>query len=393
MLIGFLCIFLGVMGVGIVIPLTPYLARFYEASAFQIGILMGCYSIMQFFFAPIWGGLSDKYGRRKIMTITLFGVGMGYIIFSFATNLWWLMAGRLICGIFAANIGLALAYMTDLSEKKYRSKAYAIVGIGLCLGFIFGPIIGAGIIKFGEYQNWSMRSIYTLPSLVTTFLYIISSAVAFFYMKETRPQKVEKMSFSRFQNLVRQKPLLLAVLGLIFIKVFALASMEASLFLFLKEYHAWPLSKASLSFAVIGVCMAISQGWLIRSYVHVIEERRFLILGLFAASWGLLGMGLCPDLIGFFTSIVIFGVAYGLTQPTANALASSLVSTSTQGVLFGVITSLGALGRALGPPLGGWFYDKWIHLPFIIASIFFFLSFLGFVIIYPKLPNLQKRES
>ena len=146
----FLTVFLDLVGFGIIIPLSPYLAREFGASAFEVGMLMAVYSAMQFLFSPFWGGLSDRLGRRPILLVSIAGTALAHTLFYFAHDLWLLFLARTLAGIFGANISTAMAYIADVTSEKDRSKNMGLIGAAFGLGFVLGPAIAGMLTGLGE---------------------------------------------------------------------------------------------------------------------------------------------------------------------------------------------------------------------------------------------------
>src|SRR6185312_1090175 len=142
LLVIFLTVFVDLVGFGIIIPLSPYLARQYGASAFEIGLMMAAYSLMQFIFSPFWGALSDRHGRRPILLMSIFATSLCHLLFYFSTTFWMLFVSRALAGLFSANISTASAFIADVTPAKDRSKNMGLIGAAFGLGFVFGPALG-----------------------------------------------------------------------------------------------------------------------------------------------------------------------------------------------------------------------------------------------------------
>ncbi|HEX4923760.1 MAG TPA: MFS transporter, partial [Bdellovibrionales bacterium] len=145
----FLTVFIDLVGFGIIIPLSPYLATRFGATPFEVGMLMAIYSFMQFLFSPVWGRLSDRFGRRPIILISLFGTGLAHLVFAFSSQLWMLFVSRALAGVAGGNISTAMAYVADITGEKDRSKGMGLVGAAFGLGFILGPVIGGVLGEVG----------------------------------------------------------------------------------------------------------------------------------------------------------------------------------------------------------------------------------------------------
>src|SRR5438477_1134446 len=184
LLVIFITIFIDLVGFGIVIPVLPFYAEGtkFGATPREVGLLFASYSFMQLIFAPVLGRLSDKYGRRPILLISLLGTSLGFLILGFATTLWMLFLGRIIDGISGGNISTAQAYIADITSKEDRAKGMGLIGAAFGLGFIFGPAIGGLLISYG----------FQWPSLFAAGLSLVNLIWAFFVLKEPIRNMIER---------------------------------------------------------------------------------------------------------------------------------------------------------------------------------------------------------
>ena len=201
----FFTVFLDLVGFGIILPLIPYLAREFSASPVQIGWLMATFSIMQFLFAPMWGRLSDRFGRRPIILISLFGATFAYLFFAFAQELTYLFIARGLAGFFAANISAAQAYIADITPKDKRSMSMGLIGAAFGLGFIMGPAIAGLTGPIGESLGDQPPFGIQFSAVVAAGLNALNLILAFFMLPETITQPGAKDR----KKLVALSPLLL----------------------------------------------------------------------------------------------------------------------------------------------------------------------------------------
>jgi DHA1 family tetracycline resistance protein-like MFS transporter len=353
----FLIVFVDLIGFGLLLPLLPYLARSFEATSFEIGALMAIYSLMQFLFAPLWGRLSDRWGRRPLLLMSLIGGGLSYLLFAWTSSLWVLFLARALAGFFAATISTAQAYIADVTEAKDRSKGMGLIGAAFGMGFIFGPLLGAFLGSWGE-------SLGSAPPLGQSFAAVGAGALCFlnfifcfFFLKEPARRSAQDKSLLPKITWGEPKERLLMLVAF-FLATLAMSVMEVMLFPYMEDEFGWTHRDSSLGFAVVGVVMVLVQGVFIRVILKRTTDKAILLTGLvlFTISLYLIPLsGLW--LLG--TAMVILGFGSGFYRPTSMGLISSWSTAEEQGRVLGVTQSLGALARILGPLFGGWVYDSW----------------------------------
>ncbi len=392
LLIIFLTVFIDLVGFGIIIPMNPYLAETYGASPLQVGLLMSVYSLMQFIFSPIWGQWSDRIGRRPVILLSLLGAATAHLGFAFATGFWGLVLARAFAGLFGGNLSTAMAYMADITPEKERSKGMGMIGAAFGLGFILGPSLG-GIFadlgqKIGPYPPFGQ----SFPAVVAAMICLANFIFAWRALPESRvgnsasPQQHLAQAL-RFQRIGQAfaTPTLNVLMLLLFLNTFALAHVEATLFLYVQDTFHWTLSQASFGFAYIGVIMVITQGYLIRKFLPKLGERKVLIVGLLLSS---LGFALCSWVVQvgvLALGVTLLGLGNGLANPSLNGSISLLSGKDVQGNNLGVSQSLSSMARILGPPTGGALYQQvgpWS--PFAGAAA---ITFVGWVIAW----SIRKR--
>ena len=354
LLVIFLTVFIDLVGFGMIIPLGPFFAKEYGASAFVVGLLMSIYSILQFLVAPLWGQLSDRIGRRPVILVSLLGAALSHGLFGWADSLVLLFIARGLAGAFGANISTAMAYIADVTPANERSKGMGLIGAAFGLGFVLGPGIGGLLASFDP----------SAPAYAAGAICFLNFVTAYFVLAEPERKagnsQKEKHSnrFSRMLSHIKSPtvgPLILFA-SLI---TFALANMEAPLFLFVKDRFGWGLEKASFGFAYVGIVMAFTQGYLIRKLLPKWGERPLMISGAFLFSLGLLLAGLSYSIPVLAIAMTILALGSGFFTPSANGSISMKSDPERQGEVMGVVQSLSALARIFGPPLGGWLYDTY----------------------------------
>lgn len=362
LIIIFVTVFIDLVGFGIIIPLNPYLSAAFGASPLEVGLLMSVYSLMQFIFSPVWGQLSDRHGRRPVILISLLGAAAAHLAFAFSTTLTGLIVARALAGLFGGNISAAMAYIADITAEKDRSKGMGMIGAAFGLGFICGPFIGGVFAEVG-------RSLGSAPPLGESFPAVIAAAICFLnflsackFLPEsrvagTKTSEERGFRFRRIANAL-STPVLGGLILLVFLNTFAMAHIEASLFLYVQDLYQWSLTKASFGFAYIGVIMVFTQGYLIRKMMPKYGERRLLFVGLILSmiSYAMIASTSMLGLTGLAIAVTILGLGNGMVNPALNGAVSLASSADRQGNNLGVSQSLSSLARILGPPAGGALY-------------------------------------
>ena len=393
----FLVVFIDLIGFGIVIPLSPYLARKYAASPFEVGLLMSIFSLAQFIFSPVWGRISDRIGRRPILLMGLLGSGLSYLGFAFATTLTGLFIARLFAGIFGATISTASAYIADVTDKSERSKGMGLIGAAFGLGFVLGPFIGGFAGSWGKSLGAEAPYGMSFAAIVAAGICLSNFVLACFVLKESLTPEMRKIAgprASRFMRLKEHigKPVLGHVLMVLFLATLAMAHMESILFLLMKDRFDWSVEMSSFGFAYIGIMIAFTQGYLARKLLPKWGERKLLSTGLILASIGMYGIGFSSSIAMLAMIMTVLTIGYGVTSPAVMGSISLLSSADEQGEVMGVGQSLSALGRILGPAMGGWLYGNVSHeSPFLAAGGFMSLALILIIVNRAKLPDSAKK--
>jgi len=363
----FLVIFVDLLGFGLVLPLMPFFASEFGASPLTIGLLYSAYSAMQLFFAPFWGNLSDRFGRRPIMMISTLGASISYVIFSFSGSLAILFFSRIMAGAMAGNISAAQAYITDVTDEKNRVKGMGLVGAAFGLGFTLGPALAAWILAMKP-------SAYALPGLAAAAFSLASFAFVVFLLPETvrvgqmpaaapkRPNPLQKIFWTSIAGSPdsRLRPLLFCM--------FAITVAHASL------YGAFPLfcsTKFNMSaadvgglFGVMGLIAVLIQGGLMRRLSGRVDEKKLLFAGTAVMMLGLAAIPLVPTRHLLLIAISILAIGGSLNGPALLSLISKEADPARTGAAMGVSQSASGLARVIGPAWGGLLFGLASPLPF-----------------------------
>ena len=356
----FLTVFIDLIGFGMVIPFLSYYAREYGASGIAVGAVVGIYSIMQFFFAPVWGRLSDRVGRRPVLLISLTASFTGYLLFAFTRSLSVLFVSRVIAGIGGANIGTAQAYIADSTSEENRAKGMGLIGAAFGLGFILGPpmsgILSSVGTKYGLPGN-------LLPGLVAAGLSFTAFMIALSVLAESKPRDLVPRSGippqfdSRVWREIFSNRLLTSLMAGLFLTLLAVAGMEIGVTLHGRDRFNFQQLDMAYMFLFIGVIVASIQGGLIGKLVKRMGEKRVIVLG---ASSFTLGFVLVPPLYSvplLYVAGFFIGIGQGLCYPALMSLVSKAAPEAERGTMLGMANSVGSLARFLGPLLCGFLYD------------------------------------
>ena len=396
--IVFITVFLDLVGFGIIIPLIPYLAREFSASPVEIGWLMAIFSIMQFLFSPLWGKLSDRVGRRPIILMSLFGASFAYILFAFAQSLTFLFLARGLAGFFAANLSVAQACIADITPKEKRSANMGLIGAAFGLGFIMGPVIAGLTGPMGEALGSEPPFGIQFSALVAAGLNGLNGILAFFILPETihhlKGERRKKYGTLESFSFVFKDPLLRPLFLIFFLINLGMALTEVMTFPFVQDRFQWSYSLASISFAYVGVVMVFTQGYLIRRWIPRFGEKKILRFGLWAMTLAFVGIGFSHHIPFLALAMTFLALGNGCVRPPVLGMASVIAHEEQQGYILGVMTSIGAIGRILGPPMGGWFYGEWSQgSPFFVAGGLGLGAVILFALVVQALPESQSKEN
>jgi len=391
----FFTVFLYLVGFGILIPIIPILSRDFGATAVQTGLLMSVYSFMQFVFAPFWGKLSDRMGRRPILLFCLVGEAFSYLLFAWADTLEWLFVARILAGFFGASISTASAYISDITPPNERSKGMALIGAAFGLGFVVGPALGGALALWGQTISTAPHFESSFCALWVGALCLLNFLFGLKYLKESLTEKNKnphkKKRFQLLKHYFSQK-VMGAMMSVYFLSSLAMAGMEATLILFMGEKFGWQLKEVSFGFAYIGVITVLSQGVLVRRLIPIWGERKTLRIGLACFAIGLLGIAFAPSVawMGVTMTFLAFGTSF--SNPATLGSISLLAPTEEQGVTMGVAQSLASLGRIIGPAIGGFIYQKVsIQSPFVVSGILALSGLVTVLVMSKQLPDTGKK--
>ncbi len=370
----FLTVFIDLLGFGILIPILPTFAtKELGVDETAIGFAIAVYSLTQFFFNPIFGKLSDKYGRRPLIVISLFLNAIGYIIFAFTHSYLMLLISRVIAGIGGSSIGVAQAYIADVTTKSERSKGMGLIGAAFGLGFVFGPLIGGILSNYGYMiTGFGSASFSMLAFILTLFLLPESNL----NRGNSQTNKFKLIDIGSFKKIMRNTSLIW-MLVIFFILTFSIANIYGTFALLgYKVYHFSDQQNAYM-YTLMGLTSVIVQGGLLNLLSKYLNRKQLTILGTFLMAVGLAVMPFGQTFLGLAVVVVILSIGTGTLQPTILGLISEATPEIEQGITLGVNQSFSALARVLGPIWGGFAFEFLGYpFPFLTGALFTFIIFI-----------------
>jgi MFS transporter, DHA1 family, tetracycline resistance protein len=345
----FVTLVLDIIGIGLVVPILPKLVQAFQhgdeqAAAGTYGVLASLYALMQFVFAPLLGSLSDRFGRRRVILLSLFGSGLDYFLFAFAPGLAWLYVARIISGITGANISAASAYIADVSPPEKRAANFGLIGAAFGIGFIAGPALG------GWLGSYSLK----LPFLVAGGLTLLNWLYGYFVLPESlAPENRRAFSWKRSNPVgsllaLQRYPIVLGLTGTYFLINIAHSVFPATWVLYTSHRYHWSPTETGLSLAVVGLMAGLVQGGLTRVIVGKFGERKTAVFGMcvWVISFTLYGLATKSWMVYV---ILICGSIGSVMGPSVQGLISRNVGADEQGGVQGSLASLASVAGIIGP--------------------------------------------
>jgi MFS transporter, DHA1 family, multidrug resistance protein len=371
----FLVMFLVYIGFGIIIPVLPFYAEKIGATPTQLGLLMAVYSFMQLLFAPMWGRISDRIGRKPVMLLGVSGLAISFFLMAISTKLWMLFAARIIGGFLsAANMPTTQAYAADITDSENRGKGMGVIGAAIGLGFVFGPAIGGIFSKFSLSLPFYIAGISSLITLGLIFLFLKESSTV-----ESRQEHSEKRL--SFWHALQGKLSILYILQ--FFISLSLSGLETTFAYFAAKKAGLDAANLGYIFMIMGFASAIVQGGMIGKLTKRYGENGVIQGGIIVSTIGFAVILLVNSFTTAAIYLTIFGVGNGVIRPCISSLLTKS-STAGHGSVTGLLSSFDSLGRIIGPPLGGLIYSIAIGLPYISGAIISVFALILFQIYLSK---------
>ncbi|MBL4597645.1 MAG: TCR/Tet family MFS transporter [Rhizobiaceae bacterium] len=384
LIIVLITVVINMMGVGLSWPILPALVRELSGgtvseTAAIYGLMAVIYALMQFTFAPLLGGLSDRFGRKPVMLIALTALGLDNILLAWAPSIEWVFFGRLVGGILASSMAIANAYVTDVTTKEDRAAGFGLIGAAFGLGFIIGPVAG-GIL--GEID-------LRLPFYCAAALSLLNVAFGIVMLRETLPKEKRSKKSLALSNplssvswLAKNNILLMLGFALFFATTME-RGLESIWVLFTQERYGWGMKEAGSSLALVGICFVFVQGFLVARVVKRFGEMKVLVFGMSLSASLYLFLSFNTVGIISFWGIVPHIIGWGCATPALQALASHQIDESEQGYLQGALSGVTGLSAIIGPAISTAMFSYFtsesapIYFPgafFLFGAIFLLLA-------------------
>lgn len=370
------------------LPLLSFFVQAQDGGAAIAGALSSLYASTQLFAGPVLGALSDRYGRRPVLLICLFGTSLGYLMLGLADSLPLIFLAIFIDGLTGANLTTAYAYIADVTTSENRARGMGMVGAAFGLGLMAGPALGGLLSRYGLY----------VPAFTASAIALGNVIFGFFVLPESLPlEKREIKSASQIFNWGKQFASLLKqaniqkFLAAMFLLNLAFAGLQSNFPLYSNFRFQWTPTQNSLFYLYVGVCAVFIQGFLFGKLQPLFGERRLTLVGLTLMAIGLAGMALAPASWALYPAVTIVALGTGMSIPSLTALVSLRVSESEQGRLMGGTQTLLSLTNIFGPAIAGISFEAIaFSAPYWLGSM---LSVFALIIFYMSLRGTERRSN
>ncbi len=353
--------FLNLAGIGIIAPVLNFIAAEYVSAAdlaWVVSLLFAAYSLCQFIATPTLGALSDRFGRRPVLLISLFGSAVGYFLIGIGGALWILFLGRIIDGITGGNISTIYAYVADVTEPKERTRYFGLLGATAGMGFVVGPAVGG--------LAYRMTGDVSAPLFLAGIVTMLNVVWGYFAMPESltadkRELDMPLAKLNPFTQLIGvfRIPHTRLLLAAIFLWTVSFAVLQSNVSYFGQDQFDWTPDNTNVLFFVIGIVGIFTQGFLVRRLVPLFGEGKLAIGGMLIMTAGLVLIALSSILnvsAMLLVSVMFTAMGNSLVIPSTTGLLSQSVSVREQGRIQGGGQSVQALARVAGPVWAGWTY-------------------------------------
>jgi len=379
-----LTVFIDFAGFGLVLPLLPFWAERLGAGPVGVGLIVTVYALAQMLFTPLLGALSDRYGRRPVILISLLIEALGFALAALAGSLPLLLVARFIGGLGASNIGSAQAVVSDVTPPEGRARGMGLIGAAIGLGFVVGPALGGLLAPLGA----------TLPFWAAMSIALANALLVLALLPETRKrgavsaaeQTSQPQKFALFAgwHTLRRLPAVTRLVAINLLFTIAFTAMETVFPLFSQRVFGWTAQQNGLIFTYVGVIIVVMQGGLVGQLVKRFGEKALLLGGLALLAVGLALLPFSTTLAALLLALGLLSVGNGAVSPASSALLSFASPVEAQGETLGLSQGVGSLGRIVGPLAAGSFFALGIRLPFLAGAALLLVAALAAL---PALPG------
>jgi MFS family permease len=344
------------IGFGVVMPILPFYAREHGASPTVLGFVFTAYAAAQFLCAPLWGRLSDRVGRRPVMLCTIAGTALALLFLGLAGSLAAIFAARILAGGFAANIGVASAYIGDVTSESERTRWMGMLGASFGVGFVLGPALGGLLAPYG----------HAVPLLVAAGLAAVNFAFALVALRE--PPRHAHAAAAPRRSAVLRDPLVrrLCLVNLAF--SLGVTQLETMFAFFMKDRFGYGERDVGLFLAGMAVLMGGIQGGGMRALAARFPERTLILSGGGLLALGFAALPMAGSLVALLAALVAAAVGRAVFQPSLMGMTSLAAAAGARGAVMGTFQGAAAIARVAGPLAAGWLYDRNLAGPFWLAA-------------------------
>lgn len=345
------------IGFGIVMPILPFYAAQFGASGTELGVILTAYAAAQFAFAPMWGRLSDRVGRRRVLLSTVAGTSLALLLLGLASSLEWMLVARLLAGAFAANLSVASAYITDVTDESERTRFMGLLGACFGVGFVLGPALGGLLAPYG----------HDVPMFAAAALAAGNAVFAAFVLREPeRRAAAAPPTGGRIAVLRQPEVRLLCVANLLF--ALGVTQLESMFAYFMADRFGYDARAVAFILVGMAVVMGGVQGGAMQSLAARFAERSLVRGGCALLAASLAALAFAPTVAILLLPLAVAAVGRGVAQPALMGLASFSADAKQRGLVMGTFQSAASLARVVGPVAAGWLYDHWLGSPFVTAA-------------------------
>jgi MFS family permease len=399
LLVLFAVIIIDLIGFGIVVPILPYYAKSLDTSPTTLGFLLAAYPAFQFVFSPIWGRLSDRVGRKPVMLATILGSAGALTLLGVSDSLLGLFAGRILGGIFGANISVATAYVADVTHEDERTRWMGMVGACFGVGFVLGPALG-GLLAPSLDGSWPASALfgatlsayiepfgYGIPMLLAAAMAAINFGFASWALSEPKRHETRDASTSRLEVLRNPAMRRFCILNLIF--SLAVTQLETIFAYFMIDRFQFDAMHVAFILVGMAVLMGSVQGGAIRPLAARFGERKLALSGFSIMAASLLAIPFMPTIGWVLLPLALSAIGRGIGQPPILSMVSMTAAPSERGSVMGTFQSSASLARVLGPTAAGALYALYEAGPFVLAAGLMFVA----VLLAIRLPKMRESDA